>query len=244
MLDRVRKTIEDYRMLSPGDKVVVGVSGGADSIALLNILRGMNDLKLDITAAHLNHGLRGEEADRDARFVEKAASALGLNYEYKKVDTLSYKEEKKLSLEDAARELRYEFFDEVRQRLKADKVATAHSRDDQAETVLMRLIRGSGLKGLSGISPVSRSYIIRPLLFIGRSEIEEYLKLRSIDWVEDSSNESYEFLRNRVRRELIPALKSYNPRIVETLARTAEVLKADEELIRAETEKVFKKNIQ
>ena len=239
MIERVKKTIEDYAMLSKGDRVVVGVSGGADSIALLYILHSLNELELDITAAHLNHGLRGEEADRDASFVEKTASSLGIGFEQKRVETLSYKEEKKLSLEDAARELRYEFFDEVYGTLGADKIATAHTQNDQAETVLMRLLRGSGLKGLSGISPVSRGYLVRPLLFTNRSEIEEYLSSRGIEWVDDSSNESDVFLRNRIRRELIPLLKSYNPKVTQTLARTAEVLQSDYEFVSEETDRVF-----
>jgi tRNA(Ile)-lysidine synthase len=240
MLARAIKTIEDYSMLSPGERVVVGVSGGADSMALLHILTELNELKLDITVAHLNHGIRGEEAERDSRFVEQAAGSLGLRFEHKKVDTIAYKEEKKLSLEDAARELRYEFFNEVRENLNASKVATAHTQDDQAETVLMRLIRGSGLRGLSGIPPVSRGYLIRPLLFVSRIEIEEYLTKEGIEWIEDSSNISDEFLRNRVRNELVPALEAYNPKLKETLARTAELLRSDAEFINSEAEKLFK----
>jgi len=240
MVERVTKTIEEYRMLSPGEKVVVGVSGGADSIALLHILSKLKDLSLELTAAHLNHGIRGKEAERDAEFVERAARALGFRFEYKKVDATAYKKEKKLSLEDASRDLRYEFFNEVREKLNASKVATAHTQDDQAETVLMRLLRGSGLSGLSGIPPTSRGYLIRPLLFVSRSEIEEYLRSKGIGWVEDSSNASDEFLRNRVRRELIPALLDYNPKLTETLSRTAEVLRADGEFISREAEKLFK----
>ena len=240
MVERVRKTIEEYSMLSPGEKVVVGVSGGADSIALLHILNGLKDLNLELTAAHLNHGIRGEEAKRDEAFVERAVRRLNIPLELKKVDTIAFKEDRKISLEDAARKLRYEFFNEVREKLDASKVATAHTQDDQAETVLMRLLRGSGLRGLSGIPPTSRGYLIRPLLFVSRSEIEEYLKSKGMEWVEDSSNVSGDFLRNRVRHELIPVLRDFNPKLTETLARTAEVLRADEEFISREAEKLFK----
>ena len=240
MLERALQTIEDYSMLSPGERVIVGVSGGADSIALLHLLYNLKDLNLDLTVAHLNHGLRGEEAERDSRFVEHIAGTLDLRFELKKVDTIAYKEEKKLSLEDAARELRYEFFNEVRQKQNASKVATAHTQDDQAETVLMRLIRGSGLRGLSGIPPVSRGYLIRPLLFVSRSEIEQYLKSKDIEWIEDSSNASDEFLRNRIRNDLIPALETYNPNLKETLSRTADVLRSDDRFISKESEKCFK----
>ncbi len=226
-------------MLTAGEKVVVGVSGGADSIALLHILSELKELNLEITAAHLNHGIRADEAQRDSEFVEQAAADLGIRFEHKKVDTLAYKEEKRLSLEDAARELRYEFFDEVREKLGASKVATAHTKDDQAETVLMRLLRGSGLRGLSGIPPVSRGYLIRPLLFCSRSEIEEYLKSKGVGWVEDSTNASLEFLRNRVRRELIPVLTEYNPQLTDTLTRTADILRSYEEYISEEVEKLY-----
>lgn len=239
MLERVRKTIEDYQMLLAGEKVVVGVSGGADSVALLHILSRLKDLNLEITAAHLNHGIRAEEAERDSRFVERAAADLGLRFEHKKVDTLAYKEERKLSLEDAARELRYEFFNEVMENLGASKIATAHTRDDQAETILMRLLRGSGLRGLSGIPPISRGCLIRPLLFVSREEIENYLKSNGIEWVEDSTNASTEFLRNRVRQELIPILTEYNPQLTDTLSRTADILRSYEEFISSEVEKLF-----
>ena len=226
-------------MLSHGDKVVLGVSGGADSLALLHILSELREYNLNLTVAHLNHGIRGEEADGDSKFVEAAAHSLGLQFEYKKVDTIAYKEQSKLSLEDAARTLRYDFFNEVQNKVNASKVATAHTLDDQAETVLMRLLRGSGLRGLSGIPPVSRGYIIRPLLFVSRSEIEEYLKSKGVEWVEDSTNKSIEYLRNRLRLDLIPALENYNPQIIETLARTAGILRADHEFISTEAEKRF-----
>ena len=226
-------------MLSYGDKVVLGVSGGADSLALLYVLSEMREYGLELIVAHLNHGIRGEEADRDSEFVEDKARTLGLRFEYKKVDTIAFKDESKLSLEDAARTLRYEFLNDALTRNDASKVATAHTMDDQAETVLMRLLRGSGLRGLSGIPPVSRGYLIRPLLFVRRSEIEGYLNSKGIEWVEDSTNRSKEFLRNRIRHDLIPELQNYNPRLIETLARTADILRADEEFISGEAEKCF-----
>ena len=241
MVERVIKTIEEYGMLSTREKVVVGVSGGADSVALLHILSSLKDLKLELTAAHLNHGIRGDEADRDADFVKRTAKSLDIPFEYKKVDTQAYKQEKKLSLEDAARELRYQFFNELREKLGATKVATAHTMDDQAETVLMRLLRGSGLRGLSGIPPVSRGYLVRPLLFVSRREIEEYLNSKGIDWVEDSTNTEDRFLRNKIRQNLIPLLEEYNPKLKETLLRTAEVLRADDEYLSNEAQKQFKR---
>ncbi|HKQ32752.1 MAG TPA: tRNA lysidine(34) synthetase TilS, partial [Thermodesulfobacteriota bacterium] len=175
MLSRVKKTIEKYNMLLPGERAVVGVSGGADSIGLLHALLELKEYKPELIVAHLNHGIRGREAERDAVFVKRKAESLGLSFEIGKADVPGYKKEKKLSLEDAARTLRYEFFEKTRSKFGADKIATAHTLDDQAETVLMRLMRGSGMRGLSGIPPVSRDVIIRPLIETPRTEIEKYL---------------------------------------------------------------------
>ncbi len=225
-------------MLTQGEKVVLGVSGGADSIALLYSLNELIEYGLDLIVAHLNHGIRGEEAKRDAEFVKETARKLGLTYVYGEVDTLEYKEEHGLSLEDAARTLRYKFFDQVLSKHYATKLATAHTLDDQAETVLMRLIRGSGSRGLSGIPPVS-NHIVRPLIETSRSEIEEYLRGKGVKWVEDSTNVSDEFLRNKIRSELVPVLESYNPQIKETLSRTADILRSEDEFVTKEAIKHF-----
>lgn len=238
MLDRVKKTLKKYKMLTQGEKVVLGVSGGADSIALLHSLNELIDYGLEIIVAHLNHGIRRDEAERDAEFVKDTVKTLGLTYVYGEVDTLQYKEQFQLSTEDAARQLRYKFFDQVLSKHHATKLATAHTLNDQAETVLMRLIRGSGSKGLSGIPPVSNN-IIRPLIETSRNEIEEYLKSKGIDWVEDSSNESEEFLRNKVRQDLVPELENYNPQIKETLAKTADILRAQDKFIAKETQEYY-----
>ncbi len=199
MLARVKKTLKKYKMLTQGEKVILGVSGGADSIAMLYALNELVDYGLELIVAHLNHGIRGDEAKGDAEFVKETAKSLRLTFVYGEVDTLSFKEESQLSLEDAARTLRYKFFDQVLNKHYATKIATAHTLDDQAETVLMRLLRGSGSRGLSGIPPVSNS-IVRPLIDTSRSEIEEYLRSKGVEWVEDSTNESPEFLRNRIRK--------------------------------------------
>lgn len=238
MLAKVTKTLKKYNMLTQGEKVVLGVSGGADSIAMLYTLNELIDYGLELIVAHLNHGIRGDEASRDANFVKETAKSLGLTYAYGEVDTLKYKDEHGLSVEDAARTLRYKFFDQVIGKHYATKLATAHTLDDQAETVLMRLIRGSGSKGLSGIPPVSNQ-IIRPLIDTSRSEIEEYLKSKGIKWVEDSTNKSDEFLRNKIRHELIVQLEQYNPQIKETLSRTSDILRSEEEFISSEALKYF-----
>ena len=238
MLARVKKTLKKYKMLTQGEKVILGVSGGADSIAMLYALNELVDYGLELIVAHLNHGIRGDEAKGDAEFVKETAKSLRLTFVYGEVDTLSFKEESQLSLEDAARTLRYKFFNQVLNKHYATKIATAHTLDDQAETVLMRLLRGSGSRGLSGIPPVSNS-IVRPLIDTSRSEIEEYLRSKGVEWVEDSTNESPEFLRNRIRQDLLVELESYNPQIKETLSRTAEILRSEEGFIRREALKHF-----
>lgn len=238
MLDRVKKTLKKYKMLTQGEKVVLGVSGGADSIAMLYVFNELIEYGLDLIVAHLNHGIRGDEAKRDADFVKETAKSLGLTFVYGEVDTLKFKEEQGLSLEDAARTLRYKFFDQVLTKHYATKLATAHTLDDQAETLLMRLIRGSGSKGLSGIPPVSSS-MIRPLIDTSRSEIEQFLRSKKISWINDSTNESKEFLRNKIRHDLIPELETYNPQIKETLSRTADILRSEEEFISKQALKHF-----
>lgn len=238
MLARVKKTLKKYKMLIQSEKVILGVSGGADSIAMLYALNELIDYGLELIVAHLNHGIRGDEAKGDAEFVKETAKSLRLTFVYGEVDTLSFKEKSQLSLEDAARTLRYKFFNQVMNKHYATKIATAHTLDDQAETVLMRLLRGSGSRGLSGIPPVSNS-IVRPLIDTSRSEIEEYLRSKGVEWVEDSTNESPEFLRNRIRQDLLVELESYNPQIKETLSRTAEILRSEEEFIRREALKHF-----
>jgi len=228
-------------MLRPGDKVVVGLSGGADSVSLLHALHGLKGYNLTLIAAHLNHGIRGKEAGRDAEFSRDVAESLGVEFELGEADAPALRKQSRISLEDAARVLRYEFFEEVRKKHKANKIATAHTLDDQAETVLMRLIRGSGTRGLSGIPPVSGKYIARPLIETDRAAIESYLKSRSIEWIEDSTNRERDYLRNRIRLDLLPALSEYNPKIRETLARTADILRLEEDFISREAEKGFRK---
>lgn len=222
----------------PGESVVVGVSGGSDSVGLLQILEELTDYRLKLIVAHLNHGIRGEESRRDAEYVRELARELSLPFELRELDPDELKTTKKRSLEEAARELRYRFLREVLNRHNASKIATAHTLDDQAETVLMRLIRGSGLLGLSGIPPVNDN-IIRPLIEARKSEIEDYLIAKGIDWREDSSNRDTIFLRNRIRNDLIPSLVKYNPNIRETLARTGYIVGVGEDYIRNDAKSHF-----
>jgi tRNA(Ile)-lysidine synthase len=239
MLSRVKKTIEKYKMLRPGDRVVAGVSGGADSICLLHILLQLRECSTDIIVAHLDHGIRGKEAKRDLLFVKRTALSLGLKFEPGEADVPRFKKESNMTLEEAARVLRYRFLEETRRKFGADKIATAHTLDDQAETVLMRLMRGSGARGLSGIPPVSKGVIIRPLIETTRQEIEKYLESKGIGWIEDSTNKLRTIQRNRIRLDLIPELETYNPRIKETLSRTSDLMRIEEDYIDREAKKNF-----
>jgi tRNA(Ile)-lysidine synthase len=239
MLRQISHFIRANNLFSTGDTVVVAVSGGADSVALLDILVSLRDLSLQLVVAHLNHMLRGDESDGDEEFVRNLARSYGLPFVARRVDVEEVARREGRSLEDAGRSARYAFFDEEATRQGAGSVALAHHADDQAETVLLRLLRGAGGSGLCAMAPRTAGRYVRPLLGVGRIEIEEYLRTRRIGWRDDSSNWDGRFLRNRVRNELIPYLACYNPAISERLAATAEALAADEEFLDAATEIAF-----
>ena len=209
-------------------------------MALLDILASLASYRLNLVPAHLNHLLRGDESDRDEGFVRQLTARYGLTPEIRRVDVAAAAAAAGLSLEEAGREARYGFFRELAGRYGARSIALAHHRDDQAETVLMRLMRGSAGSGLSAIRPKGEDgLLVRPLLAVSRGEIEAYLVRVGLEWREDSSNSNTGFLRNRVRLELLPLLRSYNPRIAESLCQTAEALARDEELLSAITTKAF-----
>ncbi len=232
-LDKVMDCIQKYEMIGHDDAVLIGVSGGIDSITLLYSLYFLkDDLKCSLVVAHANHGLRGEQSDREAEFVRKIAGDLKLPSAIEKIDVLGYMAEKGLSKQVAARELRYAFFEKAARQYSANKIALGHNADDQAETVLMRLLRGSGAKGIAGIKPVRDGKIIRPLIEISRDEIIEFVKEKELKYVEDSSNLEPYYLRNKIRLNLIPLLKEeYNPNIVETLREVSEIIKDEDEFL-------------
>jgi tRNA(Ile)-lysidine synthase len=239
MLKKILHFIRANALFTPGDTVVVAVSGGADSVALLDILASLRGLRLKLVAAHLNHMLRGDESDGDEEFVRNLADGYGLPCLVRRVDVSDIARREGRSLEDAGRSARYAFFDETAATHGACSVALAHHANDQAETVLLRLLRGAGGSGLCAMAPRSAGRYVRPLLGVSRREIEEYLEARGIVWRNDSSNEDGRFLRNRIRHELIPFLSGYNPAISERLAATAEALAADEEFLDAATDEAF-----
>lgn len=238
MLKKVAGFIEEHDLFSPGDTAVVAVSGGADSVALLDVLAGFGSLRLRLIVVHLNHCLRGAESDADEAFVRELAGKYGVTFVTQAVDVQELSRREKLSLEEAGRVARYRFFSEIAASCKARAVVLAHHADDQAETVLMRLLRGAGGSGLCAMAAKSGLYV-RPLLSVTRSEIEAYLHERGLVFRTDSSNADVNFLRNRVRHELIPFLKSYNPAITDRLVTTAAALSEDEEILDKVTTEAF-----
>lgn len=233
LLQIVEKTISTYGMLKPKDSVVIGVSGGPDSVALLHVLFLIAPrLSLKLGVAHLNHRLRQNDSDRDAQFVEALAKKYDLPCYSHKKDVRRYQIESRLSLEEAARRVRYTFLDRVANANQYNKIAVGHHSDDNAELILMNLFRGSGTQGLSGIPPVRDQKIIRPLIMLSRSEIIDFLSQNKLEYVSDASNTNTHHLRNRVRHDLIPLLKTaYNPKISDILNRLSSILRSEEEWI-------------
>lgn len=213
-------------------RIAVAVSGGADSVALLRALAAAApEIGLVLSIAHVHHGIRGAEADEDARFVEDLAASLGLPCALHRVDTPATASANKQSIEEAARELRYAWFRSLLAEGKADAVATAHTLDDQAETVLHRLVRGAWTEGLSGIHPViacERGEILRPFLSVRRAEIEAWLRSLAQPWRDDATNAETTYTRNRIRHEVLPALAAVNPRVAEQLAHLATIARDEE----------------
>ncbi len=217
-------------MLTPGDRVLVGVSGGPDSVALLHLLsRLAPELKIHLGVAHLNHCLRGASADRDAEVVRQATAALGYPCHFGRAHVLKVKRQLGLSLEEASRRVRYAFFNKIMAGAGYTKLALGHHLDDNAEQMLMALLRGAGRRGLSGIPPVRENRIIRPLINVRRSQIEAFVAERGFVCALDESNHDLRFVRNRIRHRLLPLLASgYNPRIQEHLHRLADMMRNEE----------------
>ena len=230
MLNKLKAFLRDYR----GQRIVCAVSGGADSMALLwGVYLLKEKLELDISAAHFNHQLRGAESDRDEAFVRDFCAGYGIDFVSGSTQVVAGPK----GLEAAAREARYAFLKGL-----PGKIATAHTADDNAETILMHLVRGTGLKGLGGIAPVNGN-LIRPMLTITRSEVLAFLAEYSIPYVEDSSNSGDDFLRNRLRHHVMPLLKQENPSLSQNLSAMAERLRQDEQALTAEAEKQYTEDV-
>lgn len=232
VIDKVHRYIRELGLICPGERIAVAVSGGADSVALQRVLQELRgELGIVLAVAHFNHRIRGPEADADEQFVRELAGRFDLEFYCESGDAPAWARDHKISLETAARELRHRWFAELLRLGKAEKIATAHTRNDQAETVLMRMIRGAGTRGLAAIAPWQKEKrLVRPLLAITRKEIEEYLGSIRQSWREDQSNRELHHTRNRVRHELLPLLeREYNPAVRQTLADLAEIAQAEED---------------
>lgn len=236
LISRVERIICRQGLFRPGDTLIVALSGGADSTFLLDLLSRLPGYNLRLIVAHLNHCLRGAESDADEEFCRDMALRYAIPFESRRIDIKAMASAERLNLEDAGRRARIAFLDETCVLYGASAVALAHHGDDQAETVLMRLLRGSGTTGLSGMAYRNARGYVRPLLDIARSDIEQYLRERGLTWREDVSNGDTIYLRNRIRHELLPFLEGYNPAIRTCLAATATRISDDEVLLRELTE--------
>jgi len=227
----VLRSIRDMKMMSPGDRVGVAISGGADSVALLRLLlRLRKELGITLTVVHFNHGLRGEESDGDARFVAQLAHEHQLELVATRGDVAGEAKRKKWNLEEAGRRLRYAFFRQVIAEGRGTRIAVAHTADDQAETVLAHMLRGTGLTGVAGIYPVTGP-IVRPLIGIRRAELRHFLKVLGQAWREDSTNQDLRRLRSRIRIQLLPVLeKDFSSHVVEHLGSLARLAREEEML--------------
>jgi tRNA(Ile)-lysidine synthase len=243
--DRLLAHIQKHELLKPGDRVGVAVSGGSDSVASLRLLLEIRrELGIVLSVVHLNHKLRGAESDADEEFVSKLATEHNLVLHATSAEVAKHAAESRVSIEAAARELRYDYFEQLLHDKLLDKVATGHTLDDQAETVLMRLVRGTGMRGLRAIQPriqvdhdEASGEVVRPLLCIRHNELLAYLHSLDQPWREDSTNQESKYTRNRVRQVLLPLLeREFNPSVTQNLAELAEIARAEEEYWESEIE--------
>ncbi len=243
MIDKILKTIVDNDMIKYGDCIIVALSGGPDSMSLLHGLMALKDrFNLRLYAAHVNHMLRGEDSDKDEEGCREFCSDYGIEFFSKRIDIDTMAQEKNISHEMAGREARYEFFIELKNKLGADKIALAHNLNDQAETILMRLMRGTGLEGLVGIKAVRDYIYIRPLINVARKEIEKYCEENNLPVRVDKTNFESIYSRNKVRLELIPYIEEhFNEDIISTLNRMSTLVKIDEDYITENALKFFQK---
>lgn len=242
IFEKVLGTINKYNLIEDGDKIVLGLSGGPDSVCLLHILYRLKEkMNIEVYAAHLNHQIRGLEAQKDALYISQICEDLGITSFVKAINVPEYCKEQGVSLEEGARTLRYEMFEEIKQKTKSNKIAIGHNRNDQAETVLMRIMRGTGLQGLRGIEYIRDNKIIRPILDIERSEIEAYCEKYELNPRIDKTNLESIYTRNKIRLELIPYMKdNFNPNVIESIVRMTNSLKSDSDYIDLEAERSFK----
>ncbi len=238
--EKVRKTIREYNLIEKNDSIVVGVSGGPDSMTLLSILLKLKEeFNLKIYVAHVNHMLR-ENAIKDEEYVKEFCEKNNIEIFIKKANISEIAQKEKIGLEEAGRNVRYNFFEEVLKKTESNKIAIAHNLNDKVETIIMNTLRGSGVSGLKGIEAKRKKYI-RPLIEIERYEIEKYCIENKINPRHDESNDDNTYTRNKIRNIVIPYIKNeFNPNIIKTLNRLSEIIKEEDEYVQSETEKIFK----
>ena len=228
--EQVYNCIKKYKLINENDKVVIGVSGGPDSICILHVLNILKErLKIQVYVAHINHMIR-EEADSETKYVQEFCNELGIECYIKKVDIQEFAKECKIGTEEAGRIIRYDFFNEIAKKVGANKIVTAHNSNDNGETVLLNILRGSGLSGLKGIEPIRENKYIRPLIETSREDIEEYCEIHKLEPKIDKSNLESIYRRNKIRNDLIPYIqKEFNPNILKTINRLSEVAREENE---------------
>ena len=240
--EKVLNTINKYNMIQSGDGIVIGVSGGPDSMTLLNILNNLKEkLNIKLYVAHINHSIR-KEADEETEYVKDFCKKIDVEFFAKKVKVEEIAKELKMGTEEAGRNIRYEFFEEVAHKVGANKIATAHNLNDNAETVLMNITRGTSVSGLKGIDKVRDGKYIRPIIECSRAEIEDYCKEKNLNPRYDKSNNENIYTRNKIRNLLIPFLqKEFNPNIVEGINRLSQIAIEEEQFINKVVEKEYEK---
>jgi tRNA(Ile)-lysidine synthase len=247
LIEQVKNRIEDEHLLDPGDVVVVAVSGGPDSVALLHVLFLLSERQgWTLIAAHVNHSFRGAESDAEAEYVKQLAAGWGLICEVGVIDVPAYIEASSLNSQVASREKRYEFLHKVAETYSAQRIALAHHADDQAETLLMRIIRGTGPSGLSGIPErriEKKVELIRPFLRIYKSDLIQHCLDHGLAHYMDSSNALRKYFRNQVRLDIMPMLRTYNDQLPESLNRLAEMMQAEDEYMGDETARIFREMV-
>ena len=240
--EKVLKTIQRYNMLEDGDEVVIGVSGGPDSMTLLNILNNLKEkLNINLYVAHINHMIR-KEADEETEYVKDFCAKINVEFFAKKIRVEEEAKKQKIGTEEAGRNIRYKFLEEVAKKVGANKIATAHNSNDNAETVLMNIIRGTSVSGLKGIDKVRDGKFIRPIIECSRDEIEEYCKEQNLNPKYDKTNDENIYTRNKIRNMLIPFLKKeFNPNIVDGINRLSQIATEEEQFINKTVEKEYER---
>ena len=243
MKQKVIETIKKYNLIKSGDKIVLGVSGGPDSITMLDILKDLKEtMNFEIYVVHVNHMIRGQDAINDQKYVENYCNKNNIEFYTKAIDVQEIEKSKKIGVEEAGRIARYEAFEEILKKTNSNKIATAHNKNDKVETIIMHILRGSGVSGLKGISPIRDNKFIKPLIECSREEIEKYCEINKLNPCIDKTNFENSYTRNKIRNIVIPYIKEqFNPNIVETIERLSEVISSEDEYISEITQKEYEK---